>query len=63
MTSLGVMIKRLGGMVGTLDLTGCENDFVENMVEKTDDGKDTLALSPRQVGWIEDLHARHFGGD
>lgn len=63
MTSIGVMIKRLGGMVGTKDLSEREGDFVTNMVEKTDDGKNTLTLTARQVEWIEDLHKRHFGGE
>ena len=60
MTSLGVMIKRLGGMVDTVDLKPRENQFVKDIVHLTDDGRNTSELTDRQIKWIEDLHGRNF---
>ena len=60
MTSLGVMIKRLGGMVDTVDLKPRENQFLKDIGLLTDDGRNTSELTDKQIKWIEDLHRRHF---
>ena len=59
--SLGAMLKKLSGLVDTKDLSARENDFIKSVLARTDDGAHTMGLSPRQVEWIEDLHAKHFG--
>lgn len=60
MTSLGTMIKKLGGMVDTVDLTADQNKFVKNMLARTNDGRNTTGLSEGQIEYLTGLHDRHF---
>lgn len=60
MISIGTKIKQLGAMVDTVDLDRKSNKFVGDMVEKTDDGKETRHLSENQIKWIDDLWKRFF---
>lgn len=62
MTSIGAMIKKLTGMIGTQDLLKDpkSHKFVGDMKRLTNDGAETRALSDNQVKWIEDLHERFF---
>ena len=62
MISVGTMIKQLGGLIGTEDLTPWEQDFVGNIVDTTLDGKVTATLSPRRVEVLELLWNQNFAG-
>lgn len=61
MKSLGAMIKQLGGMVGGNDLSDWEDDFVKSVVEKSDDGTNTVTLTEKQIEKIEGIYSKHFG--
>jgi hypothetical protein len=62
MTSIGTMIKRISGLLGTSDLNAWEQCFVSGVVEKTNDGEQTTALSAKQIETIERIHDKHFAG-
>jgi hypothetical protein len=59
-TSVGTMIKRLSGMVGTKDLTAWETEFVSSVVQRTGDGARTEGLTEKQLEVIARIHGRHF---
>jgi hypothetical protein len=58
--SIGTMIKSIGGMVGTNDLSAWENEFVQNIVEVSQNGKVTTNLTDKQVDRVEDIYRKHF---
>lgn len=62
-TSIGVMVKRIGGLSGTPDVTEWESDFIDSVLERTKCGDVTTGLTPKQVEVIERIHAKHFGGE
>lgn len=62
MASLNTMVKRVGGMVDTKDLTKWENGFVKNVVAQTGNGDNTTSLTENQVDVLERLFDRHFAG-
>jgi len=47
-------------MIGTQDLTDWERGFVESLVERSDHGKNTLALSVNQIGRLVEIYNKHF---
>jgi NADPH-dependent curcumin reductase CurA len=53
------MIKRLEGLLGTNDLSDREHEFVEKLSDTLHAGHVTL-LSEKQLGWLQDLHRKHF---
>lgn len=59
-TSVGTMIKRLSGMVGTKDLNAWEAEFVSGVVQRTADGARTEGLSEKQLEVIARIHGKHF---
>jgi hypothetical protein len=59
--SIGTMIKKLSGLQGTKDITEWEDEFIESIVEQSEEGKKTSHLSEKQVAVIERIHAKHFG--
>lgn len=60
MTSLNTMIKQLSSLVDTTDLSDWENHFVEDVVERTQEGKVCGTLSDKQVKAIERIWSKHF---
>ncbi len=62
MVSVGAMIKKLSGLLGTKDITGWEQEFIESIITKSGNGADTTDLSDKQVSIIERIHGKHFGG-
>lgn len=60
MTSIGTMIKRISGLLGTSDLNAWEQGFVSGVTEKTNDGDQTTSLSAKQIETIERIHDKHF---
>lgn len=61
MKSLGAIIHQLEPMLGTKDLNAWERRFVENLVERTGNGKATGKLSINQIARMEELYRKHFG--
>lgn len=60
MVSVGAMVKQLSGMLGTDDLTDWEKKFVQNIDERSENGKHTLLLTDNQTEIIERLWSKHF---
>lgn len=60
MTSLGTMLKRISGLHGTKDVSDWESRFIGSVWEKSGYGKDTTALSAKQIEIIERIHNKHF---
>lgn len=58
--SIGTQIIQLSGLVGTDDLNDWENDFVSDILDKTQDGKVTGTLNDRQIMTIERIYKKHF---
>lgn len=63
-TSIGNKIKRLSGLADPKmkDLNNWELEFVVNILEKTQDGKNTTNLTEKQVDHIDRLFSKHFAG-
>lgn len=61
MASVGNMIKRIDGLRGTKDVTPWEEQFIADMMERSDQGKRTSHLSGAQVEKIEQIFNKHFG--
>ena len=62
MKSIGATIEQLSGMLGTDDLNEWETGFVESIVERIGDRKDTSRLSEKQVETAERIWRKHFAG-
>lgn len=60
MKSIGQMIMQIDGLLGTQNLSEWENEFVENIVERTNHGNRTTGLSPKQVEVVERIYRKHF---
>jgi hypothetical protein len=58
--SLGSMLKQLEALLGTQDLTAWEDNFVRNIVERSDQGRNTGKLSINQIARMEELYRKHF---
>lgn len=58
--SIGVMLTKIHGLVGTKYLTDWEDDFVQSVWERSEDGKKTSSLTEKQVAVIERIHAKFF---
>lgn len=57
--STRTMVDQLEALLHTRDLTIREADFVAAVVGARDDGR-LQKLTERQVGWLADLHRKHF---
>jgi len=61
MISIGIMIRRIATLADTRDASAFETEFINNIVNRTNDGKDTSRLSEKQIAVIESIHKKHFG--
>lgn len=62
MTAINTMVKRISGLAGTRDVNEWEDDFIQSIVEQTDDGDDTSSLTEKQINVIERIFRKHFAG-
>ncbi len=62
MKSVASMIEQVAGMLGTDDLTEWESSFVESIVDRIGERKDTTRLSPKQAEIAERIWRKHFAG-
>lgn len=60
--SVASMIEQVSGMLGTDDLTDWESGFVESLIERIGERKDTTRLSTKQVEAVERIWRKHFAG-
>ena len=60
MVSIGTKIKQLNGLCGTSDFSVWIEGFVNGIVRKTENGRDTSMLTAKQIDVIESEWKRHF---
>lgn len=60
MKSLGQKIKQCGGLIDTADVSAWENEFLQSVVSRTNDGADTARLTEKQVECVERIYSKHF---
>ena len=60
MKSVGQKIMQLEGLTGGKDITSWEESFIESIGTKTDGGKNTTALTDKQVETIDRIWGKHF---
>ena len=58
--SLSTMVKKIAGLAHTQDVSEWESQFIDSIVARTDGGKNTTALSEKQVEIVERIHGKHF---
>lgn len=58
--SIGSMIRQISGLAGTKDVTEWESDFIANIAERTDNGRDTTVLTGKQVEIVERIFQKNF---
>lgn len=58
--TIGQKIKQIEGLLGTKDVNEREAEFIENMVERSNNGTRTSHLTSPQVIWIEKIWKRHY---
>lgn len=61
MKSIGAQIKTIAGLAWTADVDRRTSEFIDRMVEVTQNGRSTTMLTEAQVDWVGDIHKRHFG--
>lgn len=62
MKSLGQKLQQCSGLLGTRDLTQWEEEFLQGVMDRTEGGTSTSAVTDKQAGVIERIYAKHFAG-
>lgn len=62
MASLNTMVQRVSGLLDTNDLSDWESDFVQSIVIKTHDGRNTTGSTEKQIDVLERIFNKHFAG-
>lgn len=60
MRSVRQMLEKVEGLVGTGDLSRWEEEFVESLVSRREQGDTLTDLSAKQVEVLDRLHGKHF---
>ena len=55
------MIQQIDALAGTNSVSPWETEFIENVVERTGNGKATAMLTEKQVAVVERIYRKHFG--
>jgi hypothetical protein len=58
--STNAMLAKCAGLLGTKDITPWEQSFLENVWNRSQQGKRPDLLTPPQVETLENIHAKHF---
>lgn len=58
--SIGAKVQQIEGLHDTSDVSAWENEFIASVVTKTQNGKDTRALTDKQIEVIERIWSKHF---
>lgn len=66
MISIQAKILKVSGLGGTKDVTSSEDSFIRTLRNKLVESRAegvclSDILSEKQLDWLEDLHAKHFG--
>ena len=62
MTTINTQIERICGLLDTKDLTDWEQDFVQSIAYKTNEGEKTTMLTGKQIEVIERIFKNNFAG-
>lgn len=62
MTSLNTMVKRCSGLIDTNDVSDWESDFLQSIIERTNEGDNTTSLTEKQIDVLERIFNKHFAG-
>lgn len=57
--TIGTMIRRCEGLMGTRGITQKDEAFIAKMVEALEEG---IGLSEPQVDYLKSIHDAHFAG-
>lgn len=60
MLTIGQKVLKLSGLVGRRDMKPKDEQFIEDMLELTLQGKRTSHLTSGQVEYIDSLHKQNF---
>ncbi|MGC4059392.1 MAG: hypothetical protein QM749_00435 [Aquabacterium sp.] len=60
MTAINTMVKRVAGLTDTRDVSDWENEFIKNIVARTNNGDNTSMLTERQIERLEEIFDKHF---
>jgi len=60
MVSIATKIRQIHGLAGSTDVSVWENEFIESIWEKTNQGDRTTGLSEKQVDAIDRIWGKHF---
>lgn len=60
--NLNKLVQRVSGLQGTGDLTDWEEQFVSDIVKRTQEGSDTRSLTEKQIDVLERIFNKHFAG-
>lgn len=62
MASTNAMIKKCAGLVDTRDVTPWENQFLQSVIERSENGDRPDLLSERQLESLARIYNKHFAG-
>ena len=60
MASTNTMLKQCSGLIDTRDVTAWENEFLQNVWERSEEGDRPDKLTPGQVTALESIWRKHF---
>lgn len=60
MTTINNQVKRICGLLDTKDLNDFEQNFVQSIADKTNEGEKTTMLTEKQIAVIERIFNKHF---
>lgn len=58
--SLGTMVQRVEGLIGTKDVTEWESNFLQSISDKVAKEGGTQGLTEKQIDVLERIHSKHF---
>lgn len=59
--SIGTMVERIAGLLGTKDISAWEDGFISSVRAKSNNGRDTTRLTEKQVETVERIFTKHYG--
>lgn len=60
MKSIGQKLQQCEGLIGTKDVNDWESEFLGNVLERSNGGKDTTKLTAKQIEVVERIYNRNF---
>ena len=60
MASLNSMVKKVAGLVETVDVSPWESNFIASVQRQTSNGDNTTSLTEKQIEVLERIYDKHF---